>query len=58
MMARLADLAIARHEAAELADMLRRICLAETRMPGNNPIAGLCDEARELLSKMTVTSHE
>lgn len=37
--------------APDLLATLERICAAESRMSGNNPIAGLCDEARAAIAK-------
>lgn len=37
--------------APQLLKMLQRIVDAESRMSGNNPVAGLCDEARDLIAK-------
>jgi hypothetical protein len=31
---------------------MKQICEAETRMPGNNSIAGLCDEARAIIDRI------
>lgn len=36
----------------KLVGMLAKFVAAETRMGGNNPIAGLADEARVLLAKL------
>ena len=39
--------------APDLLKALQRIVSAESRMKGNNPIAGLCDEARAVIAKAT-----
>lgn len=39
--------------APELLATLQRLLAAEARMGGNNPLAGLCDEARELIARAT-----
>lgn len=38
--------------APELLAALQKLCAAEGRMGGNNPLAGLCDEARELIARL------
>lgn len=37
--------------APDLLATLQRLLAAESRMGGNNPLAGLCDEARELIAR-------
>lgn len=39
--------------APELLATLQRLLAAESRMGGNNPLAGLCDEAREVIARAT-----
>jgi len=39
--------------APELLAALQRLLAAESRMGGNNPLAGLCDEARDLVARVT-----
>lgn len=39
--------------APELLATLQRLLAAESRMGGNNPLAGLCDEARDVVARAT-----